>query len=110
MTINLDEISKLLSEANTDNLSTQYVHDWYDRPAGMCLVFCEGGERKVLGALKNDGDAKLFIAAPTIIKELVERVRKLERQKVVNYPILGHEDRLVGGRNPFTPGYTKKPT
>ena len=85
MTINLDEISKLLGEITQG--------DWSFTLWGDCISI-DSGDKRLGHVAINDGkggnyknhvsggegvaNASLIAAAPTIIKELVERVRVLE--------------------------------
>lgn len=78
MTINLDEITRALAESTQGRIGTQFVDQWYDQPQGVQLLFIDGIQRNVLGAVVSPKDAHLIAHAPEWLRLLVERVRKLE--------------------------------
>lgn len=78
MTINLDEITRALAESTQGRIGTQFVDQWYDQPQGVQLLFIDGIQRNVLGAVVSPKDAHLIAHDPEWLRLLVERVRKLE--------------------------------
>jgi len=78
----LEEIRERSEKATKGSISIQYIPDWYGRPIGLELLFREGPQRNILGALVKEADAQFIVGAfkdvPTLLAE-VERLKNLAK-------------------------------
>lgn len=77
MGMNLDEISKLLGEITQGDWSESAIRSLL-RHGRKNFGPWDNDEELQGGVLPDDDDAKFIAAAPTIIRDLVERVRLLK--------------------------------